>query len=144
MTDLFSFNPETGESRMKRFLLMLAAFLARGVRWLRNPKPFILSCEGKNYAIPHRGRSLSDVKKWFVNYYQHAFVCPGCGYILLPGEKVSKCNKNDIAHHTIACAGNLNYLGVIGADGRVRYAYPEGRSMEEMAQRARAIKARDL
>lgn len=129
---------------MKRLLLMPVMLLVRGVRWFKNPKPFVLSCEGKNYTIPHRGRSLSEMKAWFIDYYKHAFICPGCGYLLLPGEKVSKCNENYITHHTISCAGNPDYLGVIGNDGRVRYAYPEGRSMEEMAQRARAIKARDL
>lgn len=129
---------------MKRLLLMPVVLLVRGMRWLKNPSPFTLLCEGKHYTIPHRGRSFSEVNEWFVNYYQHALMCSRCGRVLLPGEKVSRHKNNGITHHTISCADHPDYLGVIGADGRVLYAYPEGRSMEEMAQRARAIKAHDL
>lgn len=137
------FQPRTGELRMKYLVLMPFVWLVRGLRQLMHPRPFVLSCEGNNYSISHRGRSLAEVKEWFTGYYQHALMCPGCGRILLPGEKVSRC-KNGIAHHTIACAYNLDYLGVIGSNGRVMHAYPKGQSMEEMARRARATKTHDL
>lgn len=129
---------------MKHLSLMPMVWLTRGWRRLMHPNPFVLSCEGNDYIIPHRGRSLSEVKEWFADYYQHALMCSCCNRIFLPGEKVSRCGKNNIAHHETYCVDNLDYLGVIGNDGRIIYAYPEERSMEEMARRARALKARDL
>lgn len=129
---------------MKRFFLMPFVLILRGVRLLKHPSPFVFSCEGHNYAIPHHGRSLNEVKMWFFNYYKNALVCSGCNRILLPGEKVSTCGNNGIAHYDEHCVRKPDYLGVIGKDGRVIPAYPQGLSMEEMARRAIVRKTHDL
>lgn len=147
MTDLFPLEPCAGGLRMTRLLWIALApfvFFVRCARWVKNPTPFIVRREEKIYAISHYGRSFSQIRSWFDAYCVNALVCPTCHRIFLPGEKVSRRGKDGIVHHDTFCVEEPDYIGIISKDGRVQYAYPEGKSLEEMARHARIRKAHDM